>query len=466
MKVVCTCGKTLRVNDALAGKTIRCPACKGVLKAEKAPEEIVEIQAEAEASPPVKRMPARDVDDAPTPARKRAPVRDEQEEDRPRRPKKRKKKAAGSGALLWVALGGVVAVAAVVVAVVAFWPPVSRPNPGGQSGNGPGRPAGGEGASADPTILGKHAERVFDLTFTPDGKTVISAGSDGTIKLWDVTSRTLKKTLSGHTSEVDFLALSADGKTLASGSKDGTVKLWDVETEADRATLRVHSGGVEALAMTRDGKILATGSAESAIKLWDIPKGKLLKTIPLHEGERSGPLAFSPDGRLLVNGVGLTVRDIPSGSPRPFLKDGTIMDAGSLALSPDGTRLFTTAKSGNLNDLSGAILWDFQTSKQIVALKGVNEFFLRMCVSEDSRRFAMGGMSKSGGRRPVDILVWNLQPRRAFLRIKGHLGMVSALALSPDGRLLVSAGDDNVIRLRDLDAMAKKQESEAGQLPP
>jgi parallel beta-helix repeat protein len=67
------------------------------------------------------------------------------------------------------------------------------------------------------------------LAFSPDGKILASGSWDNTIKLWDVATGTLLRTLQGHTSSVYSVAFSPDGKILASGSLDGTILLWDVE---------------------------------------------------------------------------------------------------------------------------------------------------------------------------------------------------------------------------------------------
>ncbi|HRS14606.1 MAG TPA: WD40 repeat domain-containing protein, partial [Candidatus Bipolaricaulis sp.] len=75
---------------------------------------------------------------------------------------------------------------------------------------------------------------VRSVAFSPDGTVLASGSDDGTIKLWDVTSGTGLRTLTGHTYPVNSVAFSPDGKTLASGSNDGTVLLWDVEAVLGR----------------------------------------------------------------------------------------------------------------------------------------------------------------------------------------------------------------------------------------
>ena len=110
-----------------------------------------------------------------------------------------------------------------------------------------------------------HSKEVRAVAFSRDGTTLASASNDGTVKLWNVATRTNIRTLE-HSSSVGAVAFSPDGKILASHSHD--VNLWDVPTGQNIATLfRSYSGG--AVAFSRDGTILASGSADNKVRLWE-----------------------------------------------------------------------------------------------------------------------------------------------------------------------------------------------------
>lgn|ERR1041385_7495222 len=140
-----------------------------------------------------------------------------------------------------------------------------------------------------------HGDTIYNLMFSPDGRTLATASRDGTVKLWDAASGQLTATLR-HDSGAAWLAFSPDGKTVATGSKDHTARMWDVATGRLIATL-AHKGEVWSLAFSPDGKMLATGSDnEKVVHLWNAATGELIADL---DGARP-PLAFSPQEPILA----------------------------------------------------------------------------------------------------------------------------------------------------------------------
>ncbi len=149
------------------------------------------------------------------------------------------------------------------------------------------------------TLVG-HTQEVQSVAFSPDGQTLASGSTDGTVKLWNVNTGKAFRTLSGHTDSVWSIAIAPDGKTLASGSWDRTVKLWDLETGALRRTLSGHSKQVYSVAFSPDGRTLASGDLNGTIKLWSTRSGCQKGTLKGHTD--SVEISFSADGKTIISG--------------------------------------------------------------------------------------------------------------------------------------------------------------------
>src|SRR5262249_6805230 len=134
-----------------------------------------------------------------------------------------------------------------------------------------------------------------------DGRWLVSAGEDRTVRLWDVATGAPGAVLKGHTDEVFAAVFHPDGTRLASAGRDRAILLWDVATGAEVARRHGHTNYVIALDFSPDGTSLASGSGDFTVRLWD--------TAPLadhlharREGEALRPEAEQLVGRLFGEG--------------------------------------------------------------------------------------------------------------------------------------------------------------------
>jgi WD40 repeat protein len=121
-----------------------------------------------------------------------------------------------------------------------------------------------------------HTSGVLSIAFSPDGKRLASADGDFVVRVWDVATGQLARTLKG---EVGPVAFSPDGQRLSSASKDGTVKVWDVANGQQVLTLMGHTWGVHSVAFSTDGKRLASASRDKTVKVWDAATGQQAGTL-------------------------------------------------------------------------------------------------------------------------------------------------------------------------------------------
>jgi serine/threonine protein kinase len=124
--------------------------------------------------------------------------------------------------------------------------------------------------STSMSTLTEHGKAVNSLVISSDGQTLVSGSDDQTIMVGDFNTGNKICTFSGHKKAVKSLAISPDGQTLASGSSDETIKLWNLNTEEEICTLDGHLDGVNAVAFSKDGRILASGGGDCTIKVWRI----------------------------------------------------------------------------------------------------------------------------------------------------------------------------------------------------
>ncbi len=295
------------------------------------------------------------------------------------------------------------------------------------------------------------------VCLSTNGRILASGSWDGTIKLWDVATGTLQRTLTSLGSVVMSVRFSPDRQTLASASAGEdwgyVIELWDVTTGSLRRFLSPEDPS-EALSMdfSPDGQTLASGYTDDEMRLWDVATGDLQQTFSEHTERRYrvrfDSVRFSPDGQTLVSASQVVTRqgghkiykirlwNVTSGKPVKMLTIGGVDAVSSVSWSADGQ----TLAMGNLE--STIQLWDIATSEPLKVLTVQADAVSTLCWSPDGQTLASASQDGT-------IQLWDVATGLPHHRFTGHTSHVSSLYWRGDGQTLVAGYDDSRVRLWD-----------------
>ncbi len=212
----------------------------------------------------------------------------------------------------------------------------------------------------------------YTAQFSLDGTRVITAGSDGTTRVWrvwDVSTGKSFVVLSGWKEDVQNARFSADGTRVVAVSGDNSAQIWDSATGQTLVTLTGHEKPVTDAYFSPDGTRIATVSDDKTARLWDAATGKAIAVLEGHQ-DRVESAQFSPKGTLIVTGSSdstAQVWDISTGMSLVILA-GHNNTVGNVQFSPDARHIFTA--SGDGSGKSTARVWDAMTGKVTAVLTG------------------------------------------------------------------------------------------------
>jgi RNA polymerase sigma factor (sigma-70 family) len=192
-------------------------------------------------------------------------------------------------------------------------------------------------------------------------------------------------------------ALSADGRALATAGTDGRVRVWDMTSCTTAPRLEVAAPDCSALAFTPDSKRLAVADGRPGVGLWDLAAGHEVRR--LGKG-RADALAFSPDGQTLATATRGTINllDVGEGQERPFL-DMPGEACAALAFAPDGRTLATRTTTGPVR------LWDVASGREKGCVPASGSPGGTLAFTADGRFLALA--NRRGGAR-----VWEVETGR------------------------------------------------------
>jgi WD40 repeat protein len=311
-----------------------------------------------------------------------------------------------------------------------------------------------------------HKDWINVIALSADGKTLVTASRDRTVKVWSVADKKDVQTLKGHTDNVKGMLLVGD-KIYASNGKwskekkawEGEIKVWDAKAGKEIKTFKGHGEALQWLAASKDGKLIASASEDKTVIVREADTGKETATLKGH-GATIHAVAFSPDGKKLATAcadgsvklwdaagkelatfkVETTVEKVEPKGKDPKGKVTTVKEPGrdftAVVFSNDSKRLFAASLDGLVK------IYDTEANKEAQEIKA-GEGIWAVALSPDGTKLATGGWDQS-------IKIWDATTGKELQTIKAHLGTVTALVFTPGGAQVVSAGNDGMVKIWDL----------------
>ncbi|MBU53812.1 MAG: hypothetical protein CL920_34380, partial [Deltaproteobacteria bacterium] len=285
-----------------------------------------------------------------------------------------------------------------------------------------------------------HNGPVNGCSWSPDGKFVLSASWDKTLKIWDADSGKELQTLTGHSSWVNGCSWSPDGKRILSASDDETLKIWDADSGKEFQTLTEHGDSVLGCSWSPDGRFILSASGDNTLKIWDADSGKELQTLTGH-GDSVFGCSWSPDGKHILSASGdntLKIWDVASGQELQTLTGHGNRVSGCL-WSPDGKRILSASWDNTLK------IWDVASGQELRTLTGHGSWVNGCSWSPDGKRILSASEDET-------LKIWDADSGKELQTLTGHGHRVNGCSWSPDGKRILSAAWDNTLKIWDADS--------------
>jgi len=282
-------------------------------------------------------------------------------------------------------------------------------------------------ADAAVRIEGAHGmEHVWSLAWSPDGSSLLTAGSDRIAKVWNAETGSCDQLLDGSSEILRIAVYSPDGSQVATASWDGEVELWNLDSGTVARFFSAHRGDCNTVAFSPDGALLLTTGRDLTAKLWGAESGEFLQSFK-HPASVSTAL-FSPDGNRILTGCSdgvVRLWEVSSGEVIQSYGGGA-GDVRCALFSPDGKQILTSAFEER-----EACLWDAEGGQLIRMFSGHSGRISCAVFSPDGTRVLTGSHDNTAR-------LWDVATGQDLGVFSLHERYITGVSISPDGQSMAS----------------------------
>jgi WD40 repeat protein len=278
---------------------------------------------------------------------------------------------------------------------------------------------------------------VSSVAFTRDGASLAADCRDGQVRIWDVRSGALKRSVRREEGDT-AVALPSPADLLGIVGKGGSIRIQDLQTGELKRRIAGPSQRTRGLVFSPDRKLVAVSSrtgdsgSEETVRVWDA-NGKQLFAAPAGLGGTSA-MAISPDGATLVAGswdANVRAWSTRNGELLRLIEELPV-SMFAIAFSPDGKYLAAAGVDSTI------YLWDAKSLRLSRKLTGQPEMIGSLAFSADSRRLLTGGFNELTTQHPVSVILWDVDSGKKMQSFPSPHA-VRALTFAPDGKLAAAA---------------------------